>query len=64
MGFPGGTVVKNPPASPRGAGDTGLIPESGRPPGEGNGSSLQYSRLENSTDREAWWAIILGITKS
>ena len=40
------------------AGDLGLIPESGRPPGEGNGYPLQYSCLENPMDREAWWATV------
>ena len=44
-GFPGGTVVKNPPAK---AGDVGLIPELGRSPGEGNGNPLQYSCLGKS----------------
>ena len=48
LGFPSGSVVKNPPAN---AGDTGLISGSGRSPGEGNGSPLQYSCLENSMDR-------------
>ena len=43
-GFPGGSVIKNPPAN---AGDVGLIPESGRSPGEGNGNPLQYVCLEN-----------------
>ena len=43
-GFPGGSVVKNLPAN---AGDTGLNPESGRYPGEGNDYPLQYSCLEN-----------------
>ena len=42
-GFPGGSVVKNPPAV---AGDTGLIPELGRYPGGGHGNPLQYSCLE------------------
>ena len=37
-------------------GDVGSIPESGRSPGEGNGNPLQYSCLENSMDRGAWWA--------
>ena len=50
MGFPGGSVVKNPPAN---AGHTASIPESERPSGEGNGNPLQYSCLGNSTDREA-----------
>ena len=47
LGFPGGSVVKNPPAN---AGDTGLIPGSGRSPGEGNGNPLQYFCLENPMD--------------
>ena len=38
------------------AGDQGSIPGSGRSSGEGNGNPLQYSCLENSIDREAWWA--------
>ena len=46
-GFPGGAVVKNLPANTRDARDTGLIPELGRSPGEGNGNPLQYSCLEN-----------------
>ena len=47
-GFPGGSVVKSPPAH---AGDMGLIPGSGRSPGEGNGYPLQYFCLENPMDR-------------
>ena len=47
-GFPGGSVAKNPPAN---AGDSGLIPRSGRSPGEGNGNQLQYSCLGNPMDR-------------
>ena len=58
MGFPGGSVVKNPPAI---AGDVGLIPGSGRSPGEGNGNPLQYSCLENPMDRGAWQATVHGI---
>ena len=46
--FPGGAVVKNLPAN---AGDMGPIPESGRSPGEGNGNPLQYSCLENPTEK-------------
>ena len=46
-GFPGGSVVKNPPAN---VGDTALIPVSGRSPGEGNGSPLQHCCLENPMD--------------
>ena len=47
--FPGGAVVKHPPAN---AGDRGSIPELGRSPGVGNGNPLQYSCLENSMNRE------------
>ena len=60
MGFPSGLVVKNLPAN---AGDTGLIPGSGRLPGEGNGNPLQYSWLENPMDKGAWWATVHGVTK-
>ena len=60
LGFPGGSVVKNPLAN---AGDAGSILGSGRSPGEGNGNPLQYSCLENPLDREVWWAIIHGNTK-
>ena len=49
-GFLGGSVVKNPPAN---AGDAGSVPGSGRSPGEGNGSPLQYSCLRNLIDRGA-----------
>ena len=42
----------------------GLIPGSGRSPGEGNGNPLQYSWLENPTDREGWKATVYGVTKS
>ena len=48
MGFLAGSVVKNLPVN---IGDTGLILESGRSPGEGNGNPLQYSCLENPMDR-------------
>ena len=61
MGFPGGSVVKNPPAN---AGDTGLIPGSGRFPGEENGNPRQYSCLENPMDRGAWGAIVHGDAQS
>ena len=60
MGFPGGTVVKKPPAN---AGDASSIPGSGRSPGEGNGNPLRYSCLENSTDRGGWWATAHGVAK-
>ena len=61
MGFPGGSVVKNPPAN---SGDLGLIPESGRSPGGGNGNLLQYSCLENPMKRESRQAAIHGVAKS
>ena len=59
-GFPGGSLVKDPPAN---AGATGLIPGSGRSPGEGNGNPLQYSCLEDPLDREAWWATVHGVAR-
>ena len=59
-GFPGGSVVKNLPAS---AGDLGSIPGSGRSPGEGNGNPLQHSCLGNPTDRGAWLATVYGVAK-
>ena len=54
MGFPDGSVVKNPPANAGDIGDAGLIPGSERSPGSGNGNPLQYSCLENLMDRGAW----------
>ena len=45
------------------AGDVGLIPGSGRSPGERNGNSLQYSCLGNPMDRGAWWATVHGLAK-
>ena len=53
--------VKNLPAN---AEDMGLIPRSGRSPGERNGNPLQYSCLGNSMDRRAWWAMVHGVEKS
>ena len=44
-------------------GNLGLIPESGRFPGEGNGGPLQYSCLENPMNRGAWQATVHGIAK-
>ena len=46
-------MVKSPP-------DSALIPGPGRSPGEGNGYLLQYSCLENSTNRGVWWAAVHG----
>ena len=54
MGFPGGPVAKNLPASAGHRGDVGSIPEWGRSPEGGNGNPLQYSCGENSMDRGAW----------
>ena len=62
--YPGGSVVKNLPASIGDTGDAGLIPGSGRSPGGGHGSPLQCSCLENSVDKEAWCAVGHGVTKS
>ena len=45
-------------------GDLGSVPELGRSPGDGNGSPLQYSCLENSMDRGTWWATVHGVSKS
>ena len=59
--FPGGSVVKNPPAN---KGDSGSISELGRSPGGGNGNPLQYSCLENPMDRGAWRAAVHGVPKS
>ena len=47
-------MIKNMPVN---AGDVGSIPGSGRSPEGGNGNPLQYSCLENSMDRGAWWAV-------
>ena len=46
------------------AGDLGSISGLGRSPGEGNSSPLQYSFLENPTDRGAWWATVHAVSKS
>ena len=60
-GFPGGSVVKNPPAN---AENAGSVPGSGRCPGEGHGNSLRYPCLEDPMDREAWQATVHRVTKS
>ena len=56
--------VKNLPDNPGDTKDVGLIPGSGRFPGEGSGYPLQYSCLEKSMDRRAWWSTVPGVTKS
>ena len=65
VGFPGGSVVKNLPASARDASNmVGSVPGLGRSPGGGNGNPLQYFCLENPMERGAWQATVHGITKS
>ena len=60
-GFPGRSDGKE---SACNAGDLDSTPGSGRSPGEGNGNPLQYSYLENTVDRGAWWATVQGIAQS
>ena len=57
-------VVKNPPKDAGDVRDAVSIPGSERSPGEGNGYPLQYSYLENSMNRGAWWATVHSVTKS
>ena len=57
-------MVKDPPANAGDVRDKGSIPELGRSPGEGNGNLLQYSCLDNPTDRGAWWATVHTFAKS
>ena len=61
MGFPGGSDGKE---YAHNLGDLYLIPGSGRSPGGRHGGPLQYSCLENSMDRRAWWATVHGVSKS
>ena len=58
-GFPGSSGKE----SACQAGDSGSVPGSGRSPGEGHNNPLQYSCLENSTERGAWWAIVHRVAK-
>ena len=60
-GFPGGSVVKNLSGN---AGNMDSILGSERSPGEGCGSPLQYSCLENPLYRGSWWAVVPGVTKN
>ena len=64
MGFPGGAVIKNPPANAGDVRDVASIPGSGRFPGRGIGNPLQHSCLGNPLDRGAWWATVHTATKS
>ena len=57
-------MVKNTPASAGDARDVGLDPGTEEFPGGGDGNPLQYSSLENSMDRGAWWVTVHGVTKS
>ena len=60
LDFPGGSDGKE---SACNVGDWSLIPGSGRSPGGGDGNPLQYSCLENTTDRSTWWATVHRVTK-
>ena len=60
----GRAVIGTPPANAGDARDLGSIPGLGRSPGGGNGNPLQYSYLENPTDRGAWWATAHGVAES
>ena len=64
MGSPIGSAGKESACSAGDTGEMGSIPGSRRSPGGGNGNPLQYSCLENSMDRGAWWAIAHGVAKS
>ena len=64
VGFPGGAVVKNPPASTGDIRDTGSIPGSWRSPGEGNGYRLHYFCVGTPIDIGTWQATVHGVTKS
>ena len=57
-------MVKNLAANAGYVREAGSIPESGKSPGGGHGNPLQYSCLENSMDRGAWWAMVPGVAKS
>ena len=60
MGFPGGSVGKNPPAN---EGDVDLIPGLGRSPGEGNDNSLQVFLPGKSHGQRRWWTTVHGVAK-
>ena len=63
MGFPGGPSGEEPPVNAGGGREAGLIPGSGRSPGEENGNPFQYSFLENPKDRAAWWPQPIGLQR-
>ena len=60
LGFPGGFVVRNPPAN---IGDMGSVSGLGGLPGEINGNPLQYSHMGNPMDRGAWQATDRGVSR-
>ena len=57
-------LVKNLPVNAGDIRDTGLLPGLGRSPGKGNGNPLQYSCLEESMGRGAWWATVHGVSRT
>ena len=61
LDFPGGSGSKE---STCNEGDPGLIPGSGKSPGEGHGNPFQYSFPENPMDRGAWWVTVHEVAKS
>ena len=63
MRFPCGPDSKEFVCEVGDVGDTGLIPGSGRSPGEGNGYPLQYSCPGNPMERGAWWATVHGVSR-
>ena len=63
-GFPGGLVVKNPPASAGDLGDMGSIPGLGRCPGVEDGNPLQYSCPGSPMSRGTWQATVRGVAES
>ena len=63
-GFTGGSLVENLPVNAGDLGNVGSTSGLRRSPGEGNGNPLQYSCLENPTDRGAWCATVHGVNRS
>ena len=63
-GLPSGAVVKNPPANAGDERDAGSIPVLGRSPRVRNRNPFEYSCLESSMDRGAWWATVRAVSKS
>ena len=63
LGFPGSSMVKNPPANAGDTGDSDSIPGLGRSPGKGIGNLLQYCCLKNPMGRGAWQATVHGVAE-